>query len=154
MMSDAVVTAVRQLQVQALHTRDSYGQERIERALDELLRRPHEDGPVPHLKRSALGHAYQTIERRRAIAPQGELTVEGQEPGYAEASYHEVEMEAWVRRQPIKETDRSLLLLLARGSDAVSLAAEAGVPVSRMRERISRCRRRARHLWATLETAA
>ncbi|MGV9850565.1 hypothetical protein ACWDWU_17625 [Streptomyces sp. NPDC003442] len=155
MISDAVVTAVQQLQAQALRTSDAYGLERIERALDELIRKPHDDKPAPFLIRSALGHAYETIERRKAIAPHTELPAGGQEPGCVEGAYAEIEMCAWVSAEPgLKEADRSLLTHLVRGRDAVMLAEQEGVPVTRMRERISRCRRQARQLWADVEPAA
>ncbi|MCQ8193146.1 hypothetical protein [Streptomyces rugosispiralis] len=155
MMSDAVVTAVQQLQSQALRTSDAYGLERIERALDELIRKPQVDQPTPFLIRSALGHAYETIERRKAIAPHAELPIGGQEPGCIETAYDEIEMCAWVSAEPgLKDTDRTLLTQLVRGRDAVTLAEQEDVPVARMRERISRCRRQARQLWAVVDPAA
>lgn len=155
MMSDAVLDAVCQLQDRSLRTCDTYALERIERALDELLRKPHEDAPVPYLLRSALGHAYETIERRKAIARQCELNAEGREAAFVEGAYDVVEVAVWVCGQSgLREQDRALLLQLAQGHDSETLAEKMDIPVTRMRERISRCRRQARQLWDAVEIAA
>ncbi|MGW1124832.1 hypothetical protein [Streptomyces sp. NPDC002526] len=155
MMSDAVVTAVKILQERALRADDTYELDRIERALDELLRTPGNPAPAQHRVRSALGHAYEAIERRKAIAPQTEFTDHGQEPGYVEFGFQEIEMLAWISGEPeLKEPDRALLIDLALGQDAEMIAERDGLPVVRIRERISRCRRQARQLRSKLDLAA
>ncbi|WP_435059407.1 hypothetical protein [Streptomyces sp. bgisy060] len=155
MMSDAVVTAVKTLQERALRARNTYELDRIERALDELLRNPENPAPAQHRVRSALGHAHEAIERRKAIAPQTELADHGQEPGYVEFAFQEIEMLAWISVEPgFKEPDRALLIDLALGQDAEMLAERDGVPVARIRERISRCRRQARQLRSKMDLAA
>ncbi|MFF3060174.1 hypothetical protein [Streptomyces sp. NPDC057909] len=155
MISDAVVTAVRTLQEQALRIRDSYELDRIERALDELLRNPAGSTPAAYRSRSALGHAYETLERRKAIAPQTELEVSGQEPGYDEGAFHEIEMMAWLCVEPgFKERDRKLLIDLALGHDTETLAERDGISVVRLREHVSRCRKRARELKPNLDLVA
>ncbi|MFE0477478.1 hypothetical protein ACFW2V_38380 [Streptomyces sp. NPDC058947] len=156
MMSDAVTAAVAELQQRAMDTTDSYALDRIERAMDEILRKPgNETVPTNYRIRSALGHAYETLERRKEIAPRAEIRTEGDEPGYTEQGYHRIEMLEWIRFEPaFGKVDRIILSSLATGEDAVTLSERHCLPVTRMRERISRCRRVARQAWAKLGLAA
>ncbi|WP_251146528.1 hypothetical protein [Streptomyces sp. CBG30] len=68
MISHPVAGAVSALQKQALASSDTYELDRIDRALDELLRNPtNASTPAPFRTKSAMGHAYEVLERRRAI---------------------------------------------------------------------------------------
>lgn len=156
MISDVVVTAVATLQKRAMGTSDLYKLDRIERALDELLRNPGSSRvPATYRIRSAMGHAYETLERRKTIVPQAELTQEFHEPSYIESAFFKVEILAWICVEPeFREPDRELLMDLALGHEAEALAEQHGVSLPRMRERISRCRRRARELRANLDLVA
>lgn len=144
MMSDAVIDAVKSLQEQALSTCDHYEWERIELALDEILRQPASETPAQKRVWSARGHAYETLKRRGQIVPQAS---DGQEPRYVEGAFLMVEVTAWISLEPdFSAADRALLADLAEGWDAVMIAERDGVPLPRVRERISRCRSRARAL--------
>ncbi|MFD5209326.1 hypothetical protein ACFWIP_00375 [Streptomyces anulatus] len=150
MISHPVEGALIALQRRALGACDTYQLDRIDRALDELLRNPSDEStPAEYRVRSAMGHAYETLERRRAIAPYTAPEAADAEYGVVDQGYPVVEFFEWLRREPgIPPAYRTVLQALAQGEDAESLAAQQGQPVPRMRERISRARNRARRLWA------
>ncbi|WP_019635059.1 hypothetical protein [Actinomadura atramentaria] len=156
MISYSVARAVTALQRQALASRDTYELDRIDRALDELLRNPTDAStPAQHRIRSAMGHAYEALQRRRAIAPLVALNPERADHGRIDTCYLTVEILVWLHAEPgLASAERALLNDLARGHDATSIAHHLGVPLPRMRERISRARRHARTLWRKAETAA
>lgn len=156
MISHPVAGAVQILQKQALTSRDNYELDRIERALDELLRNPTDtDTPAPHRVRSARGHAYEVLERRRSLAPCVPLDHEGAERGRPDSNYLIVEILVWLRGEPALATSERLLLNdLARGHDAAAIAERHSVSLPRVRERISRARRHAKTLWQAAEVTA
>lgn len=156
MISHPVAGAVQTLQKQALTSRDNYELDRIERALDELLRNPTDtDTPAQHRVRSARGHAYEVLERRRGLAPCVPLDQESADRGHPDSSYLIVDILVWLRGEPGLATgERHLLNDLARGHDAAAIAERDNVPLPRVRERISRARRRAKVLWQAVEAAA
>lgn len=156
MISHPVAGAVIALQEQALASRGTYELDRLERALDELLRNPSDAvTPTRFRVRSAMGHAYEALERRRAIASPVPLDIDRAYCGHVDGRYLVVELMAWLSNEPgLAKNERSLLVALARGGDAASLAARHGLPLPRMRERISRARRNARALWQNAEATA
>lgn len=147
MISPSVAGAVFALQQQALGTRDTYELDRIDRALDELLRNTTDTiTPARQRIRSAMGHAYEALERRRAIAPT--VPLDRSDRGAIDTHYVVVETLEWLRTESrLTEGERTLLWNLAHGDDANTLAPGSGVPLPRMRERISRARRNAFTLW-------
>ncbi|MDW4909424.1 hypothetical protein RB628_29805 [Streptomyces sp. ADMS] len=149
MISTPVKEAVCTLQKRALACHDNYELDRIERALDELLRNPGgESTPAKYRMRSAMGHAYEALERRKAILPSTSLSNEGTQPGTPDRGYPVVEILEWLRTEErLVPQERAMLQSLAHGEDAESLARRHGLPVRRMRERVSRARRTARQLW-------
>ncbi|WP_098897940.1 hypothetical protein [Streptomyces sp. st77] len=156
MISHPVEGAIVALQRSALATFDAYQLDRIDRALDELLRNPSDEStPAEYRARSAMGHAYEVLERRKAITPLVSLATEHNDQGVSDRDYPLVEIFEWLRVEPgISQEQRTLLLALARGDDAVSLAHREGLPVARVRERISRARKAARQLWKASVLAA
>ncbi|WP_028648089.1 hypothetical protein [Nocardiopsis sp. CNT312] len=157
MISPPVIGAVQALQKQALTSHDTYELDRIDRALDELLRNPDDTSSTPtkHRIRSAMGHAYEVLERRRTIAPAAAFDHELGDQENTDASYLVVEIHTWLQTEPhLANGERALLEDLAHGHDATTMAQRYGVPLPRMRERISRARRRARTLWTAEEAAA
>jgi hypothetical protein len=156
MISHPVAGAVQALQQQALTSRDTFQLDRIDRALDELLRNPTEQtGPAPSRVRSAMGHAYEALERRRALAPRVPLDPEHTDSSYIDARYPVVEILAWLTSEPnLNAGERVVLGELARGHDAASIAHRDGVALTQTRQRISRARRHARVLWQTAEGTA
>ncbi|WP_406260217.1 hypothetical protein OIA45_19260 [Streptomyces chartreusis] len=149
MISHPVEGAIVALQQSARVTFDTYQLDRIDRALDELLRNPSDEStPAEYRVRSAMGHAYEVLERRKTIAPLVSLEAEHTEQGVSDRDYPLVEINEWLRGEPgISQEQRALLQALARGEDAATLAQCEGLPVARVRERISRARRAARELW-------
>ncbi|SFC60096.1 hypothetical protein [Streptomyces aidingensis] len=153
MFSDVIEAAVITLQRRAMHTRDSYDLERSERAIDELLRDPENpSGSARHRIRSARGHAYEVLERRKAIAPRAIMHAGMTEPSCTEHSFSRTEWLDWIRTEPtFNLIDRTILHSLAVGEDAETLAARHNLPLPRMRQRISRARRVAREARANLD---
>jgi hypothetical protein len=149
MISHPVEGAILALQQRALATRDAYELDRIDRALDELLRNPTDTTTPPKYRvRSAMGHAYEAMERRKAIAPCASIDAEQSDHGRHDANYLLIEILEWLRvGSGLTKGERALLSALAQGGDAESLAAHHGLPVPRMRQRISRARRSAHKLW-------
>ncbi|MGW2539866.1 hypothetical protein ACWC5I_03110 [Kitasatospora sp. NPDC001574] len=156
MISHPVAGAVDALQKQALASCDTYELDRIDRALDELLRNPtNSSTPAPHRARSAMGHAYEALERRRAIAPSVSLDADRVDCGQNDSNLLVAETLAWLRTEPnLADGERVLLNDLAHGHDAASMAHRHAVPLPRMRERISRTRNHARALWHASEVRA
>ncbi|WP_406133174.1 hypothetical protein [Streptomyces zaomyceticus] len=156
MISHPVKGAIFALQKRALATCDTYELDRIDRALDELLRNPSDAStPAPFRVRSAMGHAYEALERRKTIAPSISLGEEHADHGAMDHGYPVVEIVEWLRAEPgISHAQRVVLQALAHGDDAETLADRQGLPVPRARERISRARKQARQLWAACVGAA
>ncbi|MFE3109065.1 hypothetical protein ACFXKJ_19410 [Kitasatospora indigofera] len=156
MISHPVAGAVDALQKQALASCDIYELDRIDRALDELLRNPTDAStPAPYRARSAMGHAYEALERRRAIAPCVPLDPARVDCDQTDSSLLVAEILTWLRTEPsLTMSERILLGELAHGLDAASMAHRHAVPLPRMRERISRARRRARAVWQAAEATA
>ncbi|MEV6129384.1 hypothetical protein AB0M05_21565 [Streptomyces violaceusniger] len=155
MFSDVIKAAVTTLQRSAMYTQDIYDLERHERALDELLR-DHEftSGSAQHRIRSAKGHAFEVLERRKVIAPCVTVHAVTHEPGYTEPGFYQVEWLDWIRTEPtFNLIDRTILRSLAVGEDAETLAARHNLPLPRMRQRISRARRVARQARTNLDLA-
>ena len=146
MFSSQAQSAYSTLQSQALLSADGYMLDRLERALDEILRNPRNTSPAPFQVRSALANAGKVIDNRRNLAPQTSLDEQAKsfdEPGKIDARYGAFEISYWLDRAAVSDADRRLLRSLAAGADATALAETAGVSVQRMRERVSRARRAA-----------
>lgn len=153
MISDQARDALIGLHRRASRTYDLYSLDRIDRALDEISRNTGNDRPAAFQVRSANANAGKVIASRRAIAQMDSLDRESDhdagpatpDPGVEEGGYAVVDLLDWLRNSPsFTPPERSLMLDLSRGEDAPSLAAKYGVPVARIRERISRARATAR----------
>jgi hypothetical protein len=136
--------ALMSLYEQASHTGDNFTLERIDRALDEVLRLNGAEPPDRQV-RSAMAHAYQVIrDRRRTVVPET-LEAREAEPPSSGGDEDVIDLQEWLRSTPrVTGQQRNLLGLLAYDPDAADLAAVYHVPVLRMREQISRTRRAAR----------
>lgn len=153
MISDEVLSAVITLQKRMLTASEVYQLDRHDRALDELLRSPCCKAPVHFQTRSALAHAGQVLADRRrlgTIVPIDQLTsLESLGPvrdlPVTDQEIVALDILLWLETTPsLSDTERTILRQLAAGSEAVTLAAKYDVPISRMRERISRARAAAR----------
>ena len=149
------------LQQQALRATDVFEIDRVERALDEILRRPESTAPAESQVYTSRGHAAETLLRRRAIL--GGTTIQlgaevddeaeyderaAQALAVAEPGYVQVEFDHWLATtEALNPRDRILLRALAAGEDAASLASFVGVGSASMSQRLSRCRRRGRNAY-------
>lgn len=145
-MTSPALAAVVYLQQHSARSGDIYEIERHDRALDEIIANLDRTDPAPFQSRSALANAAKLIQHRRTIRMFGSLDKprpDGSQPdvGQVDWSYAVVELYQWIDTSPsLSSSERQLLHDLASGEDAESLAARDGVPVARMRERISRAR--------------
>lgn len=121
--------------------------DQAEEALTELANNPHRDAPPSHLLRNALFNASKKLKRRSSLEDEflPSLSFGTDRPIYHSIAESGLDIEAVLSRMPAAE--RTLLERAADGADAVTIALEMGLPVQRVRERLSRARARARALW-------
>ena len=129
----------------------NYWLERCERALDECSRNPQRTNPAAHQVRSALANAKKRIDDRDRLAPTVSFDALAAS-GFAGTEDADetaiVDLLKWLESTShLKASERAILRCLAQGEDAESLAANAAVPVSSMRQKISRARASARAAW-------
>ncbi|MEO9322234.1 hypothetical protein ABFT23_02005 [Nocardioides sp. C4-1] len=158
MFSDNSLGAYLYLQECARTQTDSYALERLDRALDEVASNPLRDHPAQFQARSAMANAAKVLKSRRALAPVTSLEVRqeyrddiGADSRCAggPSSLEAIETVVWLTgTRAITEVQRSILMALAQGHDAASLADRQGVPIARMRERIARARAAGRRAYA------
>jgi hypothetical protein len=151
MIATEAQSALLILQGKARHSSTNYWLERCERALDECSRNPQRTKPAAHQVRSALANAKKRIDDRDRLAPTVSLDllatygIAGVEDADETAV---VDLLKWLESTShLKAGEREILRCLARGEDAESLAAHTNVPVSSMRQKISRARASARAAW-------
>jgi len=155
MFTSQAQSAYSTLQARAISATDSYIVDRLERALDEIIRNPRNTRPAPFQVRSAWANAGKVIDDRRKLAPQLSLDAPGMDDQTAiDGRYGSVEILDWLDRAFLSDNDRRLLHGLAAGADASVLADAEDVSVQRMRERISRARRTATRDYQASVTAA
>jgi hypothetical protein len=148
-ISLSVQAAVSQLQQQAIRTWDLYDLDRLDRALDELVRNPYKATPPAFQRRSAMANASKVLQDRRRIVTfvsidqtaKTNQSVYSSEPGTDDTEPDVLDIHLWLETTPsLTSLQRDLLRALAAGWDAPSLATRYQVPLPRMRERISRAR--------------
>jgi len=169
-VTDDVVEAIAVLQRRCRRQgrNNPYWNERIERALDDLVAHPDRIGNPYHLARNALSNAGHLLDRRQElcqISLAGDLcTLDAicdlasrhaerrvpSRPRSATADDAPVQSAIGLRlqldRSPLSAADRWLLGKLADGTTSAELAEQLDVPAPRVRVRISHARRRAREL--------
>lgn len=139
--------AIITLQGRALSAREGYTIDVLERALDEVVRNYDNARPSEWQTRSALANAAKVVRFRRDSVAPTVFDDGGNRSGLAavDAEFALFELREWLDRTPaVSAEERRLLIGIANGGDASHLAQDQGVPVQRMRERISRARARAR----------
>jgi hypothetical protein len=145
-LSEDVIEAVRLGQKRCAATRSVPEQQRIEFALDELVRNPEATGDPRALLDSALAHARTKIRRRAAIVPFYPVAeppdVSADLGGPAEQSL--IDVFDVVASAPLTGPDRALLLFALADLDAPATAARLGLSVTQAQQRLSRARRHAR----------
>jgi hypothetical protein len=141
MFSSEAQSAYITLQSTAMSASDNYIIDRAERALDEILRNPGNTNPSAHQVRSAWANAGKVLDNRRRLVSQVPIDTPGLHVAEVDGAYGAVEILDWVDHAAVSASDRIVLRSLAGGADASMLADAEGVPVQRVRERISRARR-------------
>ena len=158
-MTDDVIKAV-----QLLHKRSDksfyktpYWTERIDIAIDIILRHPNSEGNPFHLVKNALSDSRKFLRRRSQICPLIEIKISADEP-----SEHNIEIVAdpriqgletvftikhWLEKASLSESEQFLLTLLWHDEEAKEVAEKLGITVQQARVRISRARKRAKTLW-------
>lgn len=156
MLSEQAQAALGILHRRASKTGDNFELERIDRALDEIVRL-NGTAPAAFQVRSAMAHASKVLLDRRALAPSSsveELELH-RELGEPDGQFAVVDLAVWLQTtRALTETQRCLMYQLAIDEDAKALATAYGIALARLRERISRTRRVARTAYATEVTAA
>lgn len=153
MFSPEAESAYLALQREAIATRDTYELDRIDRALDEILRNPLRSSPAAFQYRSAMAHAAQVIADRRRTAPIVSPGSAGVEHATVEPGFAEVEASLWIEAMPVPDRDRAILHGLAADVPMEDLAPAYRLTVPRMREAVSRVRARARQCRTSVEAA-
>jgi hypothetical protein len=136
--------ALIRLYEQAKRTTDSFDMERIDRALDEVVRL-NSSSPPEQQVRSAMANAYKVIRDRRRIVSLE--SIEAVQIDIAPTNWAEevIDLWEWLRGTPhVTTSQRNLLMLVTDDHEPADLAAHYRIPVARMREQISRARRAAR----------
>ncbi|MBC6475336.1 MAG: hypothetical protein GDA48_23095 [Hormoscilla sp. GM102CHS1] len=136
----------------------SYWSERIDRAIDKLLRNSDSLKPPSHLVRNALSDAGKVIDRRQSICS----VVEIRQVDKDNQQQHELEsfpdisansseellaIKSWLERARLLEKDRTILSILLKGGEAEDVAQRFNSTVKQARVRISRTRKRAWKLY-------
>ena len=140
---------------QSAVNREVYALEVLDRALDEISRHLDSAQPTAFQVRSARAHGAQAVKERREVRTFDSLEAAQAGPGHVDPAWVEGEFAAvdlllWLRNTAsLTDCQRRLLLALADGAEPEVLAANAGVPVARMRERIARARSAAREAYKT-----
>lgn len=158
MITREVQSALIHLQARSSQTLDTFESERIDRALDEILRSPENESPFRFQVRSAIAHATERLKERRTRVTfrslEHDLEAGSSHPGYVEPDFALVEIASLIDAAPLPAKDRALLHLLAIGENVSTPAGKLGVSEQRMREQISRLRRKAKPLLDPREDAA
>jgi hypothetical protein len=144
-------SALRALYTKCAATPQDYWQQRCERAIDECLRNPLRATPWKYQVRNALANAKKVLDERDKIVhaiPFDAAVADTYAPAFTDA-FAAVDMTLWLERTDgITAPERAILQDLAAGEDAESMADRAKVPVSSMRQKISRARSSARRALA------
>lgn len=128
---------------QARGTADNFELERIDRALDEIVRLNSTDSYGRQV-RSAMANALKVMRHRRKIV-QPQTFGDAAEPISPDPMEAVIDLRAWLRdTRHITEQQRKLLTLLADDYDAEAITARYRIPPPRVREQISRARQAAR----------
>ena len=141
-MTGPAQAALIRLHGQARSTADNFELERIDRALDEIVRLNGVDSYGRQV-RSAMANALKVMRHRSDIAPPDMFgTAEPISPESMEAV---IDLRSWLRdTRHITEQQRRLLTLLADDYEAEAIAALCGIPPQAVRQQISRARKAAR----------
>jgi hypothetical protein len=133
--------ALVRLYKRARRAQDDYTQERVDRALDEIIR-ADKQGLPEHRVSSALSNASNAIREQREVIATERLEDLAEDVPVPGSEYDVIDLMDWVHRsRGISHHHRDLLRLLADGWDADGMADLYGVSARRMRGEIIRARK-------------
>jgi hypothetical protein len=152
-LTEQACDAMTALYARARKTRDVFELERIDRALDEIVRL-NDTKPAAFQIRSAMANASKVILARRALVPC--ISLDGaQHCGVRDGQFAATDLTLWLEAtSALTREQRSLMRLVAREEDPAAIAAAHGMAPALMRQRISRLRKAARDAYAADVTAA
>lgn len=156
MLTEQAQRALNLLYRRANRTHDAFTLERIDRALDEIVRL-NSTAPAAFQVRSALAHAGAVLRERRVLAPAISLSATDSygEPAALDDQFAVTDIRVWLQTtNALTASQRTLLHQLSVEPDPAELAAERDLTLPRMREQVSRARRRARTAYAAEAVAA
>jgi hypothetical protein len=134
---------------------DSFELDRIDHALDELVRNHTKTAAAERQVRSARANALKVVQRRAEVSAfsldQINLHASKREQAESAGAYDafgEVEIRDWLATTPsLSHVERALLTALADGYDSKLLAMASGTTVAEMDHRIRRAQGLARLAW-------
>lgn len=145
--------ALMRLQDRASRARDVYALDVLERAMNEIVGSLDGSQPAGWQVRSAMANSGKVVKRRRQLAPMLSLDAAAEKgpadllPAARCQAFGELECRDWLCSVPgLTDTDRRLLIAVYDGADAAIIADARDLRVERVREQISRARKRARAL--------
>src|SRR4051794_33238943 len=109
----AAQSAINSLQGQALRRQDGYTLDRLDRALDEIVRNYENERPAAWQVRSALANAAKVVQSRRAVVtltPRTEGDSRGRpDTGSVDDAFAVAEVRDWLWRTPALTDDERKL---------------------------------------------
>ncbi len=140
--------AILQSRIARIESSSHWRTEQAEEALSELVRHPDREGHPLRLAQNALSNARKKLDRRAALQERHlrSLTFGVERQQSEDLAHLVVELSDLLRQGAAR--DREILGLAAVGLDSEQIAVVLELPEPRVRERLSRARRRARATWA------
>jgi DNA-binding CsgD family transcriptional regulator len=146
MITEQTQAALLRLYALAGRAADVFELDRVDRALDEVLRL-NSDQPAAFQVRSALANASKVLRHRRSLAvttPLGEILPQ-YEPRACDDEVAQIDVLLWLQRSSaLTNAQREVLQLLCSEQDSAGIAQIWGAAPGRVREHVSRARRAAR----------
>lgn len=142
------VEAYRLLQERSLRARTWISVERLERALDDVIRKPSRTGDPQKLANAAWGNAGKVVRDRATHMTRYNQDVHDR-PEEENVESLALEIQDSVDRSQMTPQERVILHALLEGWEATDIAQALHLPLNRVAVLISRTRKRARRVWTT-----
>lgn len=145
-MNTNMTQAVVRLQKRIRNSSSLSDEDRADEALNLLLNKPERSKLPHHLERNMIGEATKKLARRDELMTeerQASLMSVGGDGTLGTLTF---ELRDFFERD-LSADDGSLLTAVLEGDDAEDIALAVGLPVERVRERLSRARARAAPRW-------
>lgn len=145
-MNENMTEAVVRLQKRIRNSSSLTDEDRADEALNLLLNKPDRSKPPHHLERNMLSEATKKLARRAELMTEERQSSLMSVGGDGTRGTLVFELRDFLGRD-LNADDGALLMALLEGDDAEEIALALGVPVERVRERLSRARARAAPRW-------